>query len=178
MSPAFALIASLLLVLANAFFVAAEFALVKIRPTRLQQLSNQGRRRARLLMSMTKQMPSYLSTSQLGITLTSLSLGWLGEPAFAHLLRPLFERLGGVSEGTVHTLATTISLTVITFLHTVIGELAPKGLAIQMTEPVAMWTAVPFRVVNILAFPLVWTLKVAAGLVLRLLRLPPASEAE
>ncbi|HEY2901061.1 MAG TPA: hemolysin family protein [Polyangia bacterium] len=179
MSPALALVVSVLIVLANAFFVAAEFSLVKIRPTRLQQLANQGRRRARLLMSMTSQLSLYLSTSQLGITLTSLSLGWLGEPAFAHLLRPVFVRMGGgVSERTVHTLAATVSLIVITFMHTVIGELAPKGLAIRMTEPVAMWTAVPFRVVYVLAFPVVWTLKGAAGLVLRLLRLPPASEAE
>ena len=178
MSPALALVVSVLIVLANAFFVAAEFSLVKIRPTRLQQLANQGRRRARLLIGMTNQLNSYLSTSQLGITLTSLSLGWLGEPAFARVLRPLFEGIGGVSERTVHTLAATVSLTVITFLHTVIGELAPKGLAIQLTEPVAMWTAVPFRVVYVLAFPLVWTLKGAAGLVLRVLRLPPASAAE
>jgi CBS domain containing-hemolysin-like protein len=179
MSPALALLVSLVIVLANAFFVAAEFALVKIRPTQLQQLANQGRRRARLLISMTNNLNSYLSTSQLGITLTSLSLGWLGEPAFAHLLRPVIERIAGsASERTVHTLAATVSLILITFLHTVIGELAPKGLAIRLTEPVALWTAVPFRVVYVLAFPLVWTLKGAATLVLRLLGLPPTSEAE
>src|SRR6266581_8378465 len=103
MSTLAALLVTLLIVLANAFFVAAEFAFVKIRPTRLQQLANQGRRRARLLMTITNQLPAYLSASQLGITLASLSLGWIGEPAFAELLRPLFARWGGASERTIHT---------------------------------------------------------------------------
>ncbi len=135
------------MVLANAFFVAAEFAFVKIRPTRLQQLAKEGRRRARLLLGITTQLPAYLSASQLGITLASLTLGWLGEPAFAALLRPLLARAGVDSERTLHTLAATVSLIVITFLHTVLGELAPKALAIQRTEPIAMWAVVPFRVV-------------------------------
>jgi CBS domain containing-hemolysin-like protein len=178
MSPMIALVVTLLIVLANAFFVAAEFAFVKIRPTRLQQLANQGKRRARLLLTITSQLPAYLSASQLGITLASLSLGWLGEPAFAELLRPLIARTGDISERTLHTLATAVSLTVITFLHTVLGELAPKALAIQQTESIALWTAVPFRVFYILAYPFIWMLKGAASLVLKMLRLPPASEAE
>jgi CBS domain containing-hemolysin-like protein len=178
MTPTLALLITVLIVLANGFFVAAEFAFVKIRPTRLQQLVKQGSRRARLLTTITSQLPAYLSASQLGITVSSLSLGWLGEPAFAKLLRPLLEKIGVGSERTVHTLAVAISLTVITFMHTVIGELAPKAMALQLTEPIAMWAAVPFRVFYILAFPLIWTLKGAAFLVLRLLRLPPASEAE
>lgn len=177
MSTMIALVVTLLIVLANAFFVAAEFAFVKIRPTRLQQLANQGKRRARLLMTITSQLPAYLSASQLGITLASLSLGWLGEPAFEELLRPLIARTD-ISESTLHTLSTAVSLTVITFLHTVLGELAPKALAIQQTEPIALWAAVPFRAFYVLAFPLIWTLKGAAGLVLKMLRLPPASEAE
>jgi CBS domain containing-hemolysin-like protein len=178
MSPALALGVTLLIVLGNAFFVAAEFSFVKIRPTRLQQLANQGKRRARLLQTITSQLPAYLSASQLGITVASLSLGWLGEPAFAEILRPWMHRLGDVSDRTVHTLAAAVSLTVITFMHTVLGELAPKALAIQLTEPVALWTAVPFRVFYIVTFPLIWTLKGAAFLVLKMLRLPPASEAE
>ena len=129
-------------------------------------------------MTITSQLPAYLSASQLGITLASLSLGWLGEPAFAEILRPLIAKMGSVSDRTVHTLAAAVSLTLITFLHTVLGELAPKALAIQQTESIALWAAVPFRVFYVLAFPLIWTLKGAAFLVLRLLRLPPASEAE
>src|SRR5437868_3035559 len=94
MSPSVALLLTFLIVLANAFFVAAEFAFVKIRPTRLQQLAQKGSRRARLLQTITKQLPAYLSASQLGITISSLTLGWLGEPAFAKMLRPLLERIG------------------------------------------------------------------------------------
>src|SRR4029077_5004583 len=101
MHPWLALLLTLVMVLANAFFVAAEFAFVKLRPTRLQQLAREGRRRARLLMTVSQprrarflmpsshQLPAYLSASQLGITLASLTLGWLGEPAFATILRPL-----------------------------------------------------------------------------------------
>jgi CBS domain containing-hemolysin-like protein len=178
MSPSIALLLTMLIVLANAFFVAAEFAFVKIRPTRLQQLVKQGSRRAHLVQTITKQLPAYLSASQLGITISSLTLGWLGEPAFAKMLRPLLERLGIGHERTIHTAAIAISLGVITFLHTVIGELAPKAMALQMTEPIALWAAAPFRAFYILAYPLIWTLKGAAFLVLRLLRLPPPSEAE
>ena len=88
MHPSLALLLTAVMVLANAFFVAAEFAFVKIRPTRLQQLAKEGRRRAKLLLTITGQLPAYLSASQLGITVASLTLGWLGEPAFAALLRP------------------------------------------------------------------------------------------
>jgi CBS domain containing-hemolysin-like protein len=178
MHPSLALLLTAVMVLANAFFVASEFAFVKIRPTRLQQLARDGGRRARLLLGITRQLPAYLSASQLGITLASLSLGWLGEPAFASLLRPVLARGGTISERTVHTLAATVSLIVITFLHTVLGELAPKALAIQLTEPIAMWAVVPFRAFYLLTFPIIWTLKGAAALVLKILRLPPASEAE
>ncbi|HEY5450741.1 MAG TPA: hemolysin family protein [Polyangia bacterium] len=177
MHPSVALLLTGVMVLANAFFVAAEFAFVKIRPTRLQQLAREGRVRARLLLGITAQLPAYLSASQLGITLASLTLGWLGEPAFAALIRPWLEGTAA-SERTVHTLAVAASLTVITFLHTVLGELAPKALAIQRTESIAMWAAVPFRVFYLVSFPLTWMLKAAAGLVLRILRLPPPSEAE
>src|ERR1700754_3655013 len=94
MSPTLALLLTIVMVLANAFFVAAEFAFVKIRPTRLQQLAREGRVRARLLLGLTAQLPAYLSASQLVITLASLTLRWLGEPAFAALIRP---RLGSLS---------------------------------------------------------------------------------
>jgi len=180
MHPSVALLLTGVMVLANAFFVAAEFAFVKIRPTRLQQLARGGRVRARLLLGITAQLPAYLSASQLGITLASLTLGWLGEPAFAALIRPWLDGIAppAASDRTVHTVAVALSLTVITFLHTVLGELAPKALAIQRTESIAMWCAVPFRAFYLISFPLTWLLKVAAAIVLRMLRLPPASEAE
>jgi CBS domain containing-hemolysin-like protein len=177
MHPSVALALTVVMVLANAFFVASEFAFVKIRPTRLQQLAREGRVRARLLIGITSQLPAYLSASQLGITVASLVLGWLGEPAFAAVIRPHLSRLSA-SDATVHTIAVALSLTVITFMHTVLGELAPKAIAIQRTESIAMWAAVPFRAFYLVSFPVTWMLKVAAGFVLRVLRLPPASEAE
>jgi CBS domain containing-hemolysin-like protein len=177
MHPTVALLITAVVVLANAFFVASEFAFVKIRPTRLEQLARAGGHRARVLLGVTKQLPAYLSASQLGITLASLTLGWLGEPAVEALLRPSLVR-AGVGTATLHTLGAAISLILITFLHTVLGELAPKAIAIQRTEPVAMWAVLPFRAFYLLSFPINWMLKVAASVVLRLLGLPPVSEAE
>jgi len=178
MSPTIAIIVTVVIVLANGFFVAAEFAMVKLRPTRLEQLANQGRRRARLLAGMSKRINDYLSASQLGITVASLSLGWLGEPAIAKLLIPVFTGRWQLHPATVHTVAAAISLAVITFLHTVIGELVPKALAIRMTEPVALWSAVPFRIFYLVTTPLTWALRTSSRLILRVLRLPPTSEAE
>ena len=132
--------------------------------------SSRGTTRARLLIGITRQLDAYLSASQLGITVASLSLGWLGEPAVARLLRPVLSDMGVESDVTVHTVATAISLTIITFLHTVIGEQAPKALALQTAEPVALWTAVPLRIFYTLTFPFIWLLNGASSLVLRLLR--------
>jgi CBS domain containing-hemolysin-like protein len=178
MHPTVALLITAVVVLANAFFVASEFAFVKIRPTRLEQLARAGGHRARVLLGVTKQLPAYLSASQLGITLASLTLGWLGEPAVEALLRPWLIRAGVGSTATLHTLGAAVSLILITFLHTVLGELAPKAIAIQRTEPIAMWAVLPFRAFYLLSFPINWLLKAAASLVLRLLGLPPMSEAE
>ncbi|MBC8131512.1 MAG: HlyC/CorC family transporter, partial [Deltaproteobacteria bacterium] len=178
MSPTIAIIVTVAIVLVNAFFVAAEFSFVKIRPTRIEQLANQGKRRARLLLSMIKHLNVYLSASQIGITVASLTVGWIGEPAIAKLLTPLFHGRWGLNDGTVHTVAAAISLTLITFLHTVVGELVPKALALQQTEPVALWTAVPFRIFYLVTAPFTWALGNSAALILKILRLPPTSEAE
>ena len=129
--------------LANAFFVASEFAIVKIRSTRLEQLAAAGNRRAKAVRAIVRRLDAYLSANQLGITLASLGLGWVGEAAFARLLLPLLAVLGGAATAASHTLAATLSFLLITFLHTVLGELAPKSLAIQRTESVALWTAAP-----------------------------------
>ena len=178
MSPTIAIIVTVAIVLANAFFVAAEFAMVKIRPTRLEQLANQGRRQARLLVSMTRRINDYLSASQLGITVASLTLGWIGEPVVAKLLYPTFHGRWGLHPAAVHTLSAAISLVIITFLHTVLGELVPKALAIRLTEPVALWSALPFRIFYLATTPLTWGLRNSAALILKILRLPPASEVE
>src|SRR5690349_20123248 len=117
--------ATLLLVLANAFFVASEFAIVKIRPTRLEQLVREGHLRAGLALKITRRLGSYLSANQLGITLASLALGWIGEPSLATLIEPALHGLGGYAAASAHGIAVAISFIVIMSAHTIIGELAP-----------------------------------------------------
>jgi CBS domain containing-hemolysin-like protein len=178
LSPSAALLLSAILVLANAFFVASEFAIVKLRPTRVQELINQGSTRARLLHGILGRLDAYLSVSQLGVTLASLALGWVGEPAIARVLQAHLTELGAWSGITTHSLALGISFTVISFMHVTVGELVPKSFALQLAEPVALWSAVPLRAFHALAFPFVWVLKTSSNLMLRLMGLRPASEAE
>jgi CBS domain containing-hemolysin-like protein len=164
--------------MANAFFVASEFAIVKIRPTRIKEMVSSGGRRARILASITRQLDKFLSANQLGITLASLALGWVGEPAFADLISPSMERLGRFSGIATHSLALGSSFVVITFLHAVLGELVPKAIALQKAELVALWAAAPLRIFAIITFPFIWALTSAANLFLKMLRLHPASGAE
>jgi CBS domain containing-hemolysin-like protein len=178
LSPSAALFVSALLVMANAFFVASEFAIVKIRPTRVQELINQGGRRARLLAGILGRLDAYLSAFQLGVTLASLALGWVGEPAIARVLQPHLVGFGQWTGLATHSIALGISFTVITFVHVTIGELVPKSFALQLAEPVALWAAVPLRIFHLLAFPIVWILKTSSNLMLRFIGLRPASEAE
>ena len=177
-NPSTALLLAALMVLANAFFVASEFAIVKIRPTRIKELVASGGRRARLLSSITLRLDRYLSANQLGITFASLALGWVGEPGFAHLIRPHMTALGRLTGAATHSLALGCSFAVITFLHAVLGELVPKAIALQKAEPVALWAAFPLRVFAIFTFPFIWALTATANLILRMLRLHPASGAE
>src|ERR1051325_220772 len=131
----------LLLVFANGFFVAAEFALVGVRRSRIETLAAAGDRRAARLLSLLDDLNAYISATQLGITMASLALGWVGEPVFAHLLEgPL---AGRVSDVTLHTISFAVAFAVITFLHIVLGELAPKTLALELTERVALAVAWP-----------------------------------
>jgi len=129
-------------------------------------------------LAISRKLDAYLSANQLGITLASLALGWIGEPAFASLLMPLFSSFGSWSAATAHTVAFVASLALITGLHTVLGELVPKSLAIQRTEPVALWTAAPLRVFYIVMFPAIWALNGVSRLVLRVLGLGRATEVE
>ena len=133
-----------LLVLANGFFVAAEFALVGVRRARVEALAAGGDRRARRLLPLLNDLNSYLSASQLGITLASLGLGWVGEPTVAHLLEGPLTRLG-VSETWIHVIAFVVAFAVITSLHITIGEQAPKLLGLQRAERVALATALPMQ---------------------------------
>jgi len=170
------LLGTLILVLLNAFFVAAEFALVKVRPTRLEQLIRGGDARARLTLQMYQRLGAYMSATQLGITLASLGLGWIGEPAIAHLLEPVFARLGAWAQPAAHGTSIVIAFLFITALHTIVGELAPKSLAIRRAEPVALSSARLLHFFYILAWPIIWLLNTGAVAFLKLLGLEPAGE--
>jgi CBS domain containing-hemolysin-like protein len=173
-----ALLASLALVLANAFFVASEFALVKIRPTQLTTLVAKKARGAKAAEAISEKIDAYLSANQLGITLASLALGWIGEPVFTSLMKLVLRPLEGWTGPTSHSVAVAGGFITITFLHVVLGELAPKSLAIQRTAGIALWTAIPLRVFYFAAFPIIWLFNGASRLVLRVARLQPASESE
>ncbi len=134
----------LFLVLANGFFVASEFALVGVRRSRIETLARSGNRRAKRLLPLISNLNAYISATQLGITLASLALGWIGEPAVAHLLEiPL---KGRISETLMHTIAFAIAFSIITFLHIVLGELAPKTLALERAEKTALAIALPMEI--------------------------------
>ena len=120
------------LVFANGFFVASEFALVGVRRSRVEMLAATGNVSARRLLGLLDNLNTYISATQLGITMASLALGWIGEPVFAHLLEAPLR--GRVSEVTLHTISFAIAFAIITFLHIVLGELAPKTLALERAE--------------------------------------------
>jgi CBS domain containing-hemolysin-like protein len=166
------------LVALNAFFVAAEFSIVKVRGTRITELADGGGRRAAVAQNLVTHLDAYLSATQLGITMSSLGLGWVGEPALAHLLAPPLNFLGINSAAALHTASAVFAFLIITFLHIVLGELAPKSLAIQRTESTALAVALPMRVFYRIFVPIIWLFNVAARGVLKLLRIPPPSLGE
>ena len=159
---------SLALVLLNAFFTAAELAMVRVRATRIEALAEEGHWQARLAHSIQRRPDAFLSATQLGITLTSLGLGWIGEPAFAHMLAGVFVALGIQSQTVLHNTAFVFAFATITFLHIVVGELAPKSYAIRFTERVALWVALPMRVFQLVFSPALWLLQRAARATLKL----------
>ena len=157
------------LVLLNAFFVAAEFAIVRVRATRMTALAEGGDWRARAVLGAQRRLDAFLSATQLGITLTSLGLGWIGEPVFAVLLQPLFALLGIESAQALHNTSVAVAFALITFLHIVVGELAPKSYAIRATERVALLVALPMRLFQVVFAPALWLLARAASATLRLI---------
>ncbi|MGL4209127.1 MAG: hemolysin family protein [Candidatus Adiutrix sp.] len=167
-STALMLIAAAFLVFLNGIFVAAEFSLVKVRPTRLEILAKGGHTRAKSALFALKHLDAYLSVCQLGITLASLGLGWLGEPAVAALLRPLFEALGISSPTLIQTLSIVIGFSAITFAHVVFGELAPKTISIRAAESTVLLLALPMRFFYFLFFPIVKVLNGAANFTIKL----------
>jgi len=157
------------LVILNAFFVAAEFAIVKIRTSQLETLVRRGNLFAKSARHVAQHLEAYLSLTQLGITAASLGLGWIGEPAVASLLRPFLEDAGVWSEKVVHSLAFAVGFVFITFIHIVLGELAPKLIAVGHTEAIAVAVALPLRILRIVFLPVLVLLNFSANLILRLL---------
>lgn len=172
------LLVILALVCANGFFVAAEFAIVKIRASQLKPLLKSGDIRVKMAVFAVNNLDACLSATQLGITLSSLGLGWLGEPFLAHWLTPIFASLGIESPKAQHLLSFWIAFGIITFLHIVFGELAPKSLAIQRPKGVSLWVAGPLLGFYYLFYPFIYVLNGTANFFLRRAGLEPASEGE
>ncbi|MFB9279132.1 hemolysin family protein [Cohnella cellulosilytica] len=167
----------LFLVFLNGFFVASEFALVKVRQSRLTQLSNEGNVRAKYALKVNQRLDAYLSATQLGITLASLGLGWVGEPAIADLIiAPLLHQFGVTDETVIHSIAFAAAFCIITFLHIVLGELAPKSLAIQRSVGVSLWLSWPLLMFYRVFLPVIWFLNGSANRLLKLVGVEPASE--
>jgi magnesium and cobalt exporter, CNNM family len=168
----------LFFVLLNGFFVAAEFAIVKVRATQIQPLAAKGNRRAKIANELITHLDAYLSATQLGITIASLALGWIGEPYVASMIRPGFEGLGIQDPRVIEGVSFAIAFTLITFLHIILGELAPKSLAIQKAQSTALFVAYPLRLFYAVFKPIINLLNGLANGILRLVGIHPVSDTE
>lgn len=162
----------------NGFFVIAEFSLVKIRKTRLEELVHQGNRRAKLALKVVSSFDTYLGATQLGITLASLALGWLGEPAVAALLKPLIIAYFPEFEWLVSTISIAIGFTIITYMHIVLGELVPKSMAIQNAEKLALFAVWPLYIFHKIGYPIIVLFNRTAKTILAFLGVKAANETE
>ncbi|CDN41514.1 hypothetical protein BN871_AI_00250 [Paenibacillus sp. P22] len=146
-----------LLIFLTAFFVATEFAIIRIRPSRVNQLVLEGRKGALAVQRVTSNLDGYLSACQLGITITALGLGWLGEPTVEKLLHPLFTQFD-LNERVSSLLSFLIAFVIVTYLHVVVGELAPKSWAIQKAEFISFLVAKPIILFHKVLYPFIWVL--------------------
>ena len=172
------LIFVLFLVFCNAFFVISEFAVVKIRRTKLEELAHAGSKRAKIALEINEHLNTYLSATQLGITLASLGLGWLGEPAVSRLLEDVFGSFFGGQQMLLHSLSFGVAFTLITLFHVVLGELVPKSMAIQNTERYALFVAVPLYTFNKICTPVIWCFDHVSMWILKLMKVQKADENE
>ncbi|MCH7753654.1 HlyC/CorC family transporter [candidate division KSB1 bacterium] len=162
----------------NAFFVAAEFAIVKVRPSQIEQKAAEGIFAAGIAKKILDELDAYLSACQVGITLASLALGWLGEPYLASWLEPLFAQLGIKTQAIIHGLAFGAAFTIITYLHIVLGEMAPKSLSIRLAEKTALWVALPLYAFYKTFKPFIVALNHSALFLIKLVGVNPESESE
>jgi len=170
------LLAALFLVGLNGFYVASEFAFVRVRDTAVEQLAAEGRRGAATLQEVMDNLDDYLAATQLGITIASLGLGWIGEPAVAALIEPLLAPV--LPERAIHLVAFAVGFSIVTFLHVVFGELAPKTMAIAQAERLALFLAPPMKLSYLVFVPGIVVFNGTANAFTRLLGVPPASETE
>ena len=167
------------LVLLNGFFVAAEFAIVKVRESQLHEAAEEGNARAKFAQTVTKHLDAYLSATQLGITLASIGLGMAAEPLLAQMLQPLLLKSGIESESVVRGVAFGVAFTIITYLHVVLGELTPKSLAIRKAFATTLWVCAPLHIFMVVLKPAIFVLNGTANWLLRVVfRIDPVSEGE
>ena len=171
-----ALVTAVLMLGANAFFVAAEFALVAARAVRLESAAADGDRRSRLALDAVRDLQTQLAGAQLGITMASLVLGYVAEPAIAHLIEPVIELVVEVPSGVLHTISFAVALFVVTTLHVVVGEMVPKNIAISGPESSARLLAPAMKAYMTLFKPVIWSLNVVATGLVRLIGMRPVDE--
>ncbi|MBA2617038.1 MAG: HlyC/CorC family transporter [Rubrobacter sp.] len=158
---------ALVLVGLNGFFVAAEFALVRVRESRIVQLEQEGSARAGVVRETLRDLDSNLSVCQVGITVASLALGWVGEPAVSHLIEPILAGIGVASDRVVTVVSVIIGFGVITYAHLVFGEQAPKYYSIQRAERVSLWISRPLNLFRLVLRPVVWVVNASTNFILR-----------
>ncbi len=167
-----------IIVFLNGFFVAAEYAIVRVRSTQIESLVQRGLKRAKLAQHVITHLDTYLSASQLGITFTSLGLGWIGEPFVSHLLRGILETISFIPEAWVGTLSAVLGFALITFLLIVLGELVPRWLAILYSQRMTLALSPPLHLFYVIFRPFIWLLNQSAALMLRAIGVSPTSETE
>ncbi len=161
------------LLFSNGFFVASEFAMVKVRKTRIEQLVNEGNFNAKIALEALKDLDKFIAAVQLGVTISSIGLGWVGEGTLAHIIEPLFSFLPGISQNiATHTMSVSIAFALITFFHVVLGELIPKSIALEYTEKTALWVAKPMQILTYIFNPFIWLLNGFGNLVLKAMNIP------
>jgi len=166
------------IVFLNGFFVAAEFAIVKVRSTQIEPLARSGSKRAKIAQHIVSHLDTYLSSCQLGVTMTSLALGWVGEPFVARLLMPVFELFGLTQGAVVHGISVAVGFSILTFIHIVIGEQGPKWLAIQFPRESTLTLARPLHAFTSVFRPFIWLLNASSKQFLRIIGVPPMNDAE
>lgn len=161
------------LLFSNGFFVASEFAMVKVRKTRIEQLVNEGNYNAKIALEALKDLDKFIAAVQLGVTISSIGLGWVGEGTLAHIIEPVFAFIPGVGQDiATHTMAVSIAFALITLLHVVIGELIPKSIALEFTEKTTLIIAKPMQIITFVFNPFIWILNGFGNWLLKLFHIP------